>query len=115
MTIYLDHNATTPLLPEVIEGMLPLLREHFGNLSSSHAFGHVAREAVERAQAQVAELDCLPDEVIFTSGGGETASAVLLAMGVDPLEALGAVRLSVGVTTTMDEVDAAGGPRARLA
>jgi len=70
--IYLDHNATTPLLPEAVDAMLPYLREHFGNPSSSHAYGQRAREAVAKARAQVAALiECEDDEVLFTSGGTE--------------------------------------------
>jgi cysteine desulfurase len=70
--IYLDHNATTPLLPEVVEAMLPYLREHFGNPSSGHVYGVRARDAVARARAQVATLlGCEPDEIVFTSGGTE--------------------------------------------
>ena len=70
--IYLDHNATTPLLPEVIEAMLPFLREHFGNPSSIHPYGIRARNAVARAREQVAAgLGCEPDEILFTSGGTE--------------------------------------------
>jgi cysteine desulfurase len=70
--IYLDHNATTPLLPEVVEAMLPYLREHFGNPSSGHVYGTRARSAVARAREQVAELlGCEVDEVLFTSGGTE--------------------------------------------
>ena len=72
MTIYLDHNATTPILPEVVEAMLPYLREHFGNPSSGHVHGARARGGVARAREQVAELlGCDPDEVVFTSGGTE--------------------------------------------
>ena len=70
--IYLDHNATTPVLPEVVESMLPYLREHFGNPSSGHAYGARARSAVARAREQVAALlGCDADEVLFTSGGTE--------------------------------------------
>ncbi|MCY1061188.1 cysteine desulfurase family protein [Nannocystis sp. SCPEA4] len=70
--IYLDHNATTPLLPEVVDAMLPFLRSHFGNPSSGHVFGARAREAVARARGQVAGLlGCDEDEVLFTSGGTE--------------------------------------------
>ena len=70
--IYLDHNATTPLLPEVVDAMLPYLREHFGNPSSSHVYGRRARAAVERARTQVGALiGCAADEVYFTSGGTE--------------------------------------------
>jgi cysteine desulfurase len=50
--IYLDHNASTPPLPEVVDAMLPYLREHFGNPSSAHVFGQRAREAVERARGE---------------------------------------------------------------
>jgi cysteine desulfurase len=70
--IYLDHNATTPVLPEVVDAMLPSLREHFGNPSSGHVYGARARSAVARAREQVAALlGCDADEIIFTSGGTE--------------------------------------------
>ncbi len=76
--IYLDYNATTPLLPEVVEGMLPYLREHFGNPSSTHPYGQIPREAVRQAREQVAGLiGCQPDEVIFTSGGTESNNMVI--------------------------------------
>ncbi len=70
--IYLDHNATTPLLPEVVDAMLPYLTTQFGNPSSSHAWGRRAREAVDRARDQVARLlGCQADEIFFTGGGTE--------------------------------------------
>lgn len=70
--IYLDHNATTPLLPEVVDAMLPYLREQFGNPSSAHVYGERARAAVARAREQVAALlGCDADEIVFTSGGTE--------------------------------------------
>lgn len=70
--IYLDHNATTPLLPEVVDAMLPYLREHFGNPSSSHLYGNRARDAVMIARARVATLiGAADDEILFTSGGTE--------------------------------------------
>ncbi|MCU0681543.1 MAG: cysteine desulfurase [Polyangiaceae bacterium] len=70
--IYLDHNATTPVAPEVVDAMLPLFREGFGNPSSGHVYGQRARRALERARAQVAALlGCEPDEILFTSGGTE--------------------------------------------
>jgi cysteine desulfurase len=71
--IYLDHNATTPVLPEVVDAMLPWLREHFGNPSSNHIYGLRTREAVASAREQVADLiGCLADEIYFTSGGTES-------------------------------------------
>ena len=70
--IYLDYNATTPVLPEVVDAMLPYLREHFGNPSSSHVYGRRAQAAVDRAREQVAGLiGCDASEIIFTSGGTE--------------------------------------------
>jgi cysteine desulfurase len=70
--IYLDYNATTQPLPEVVDSMLPYLREHFGNPSSEHVYGRRAREALARARGQVAALlGCNTDDVIFTSGGTE--------------------------------------------
>jgi len=85
MKLYFDHNATTPVAPEVLEAMLPFLREEYGNASSIHRFGQRARAAVERARAQVAALiDCEPAEVVFTSGGTES----------DNLAVQGAVRAS---------------------
>ncbi len=70
--VYLDHNASTPLLPEALDAMLPYLRGRFGNPSSQHAFGQEARKGVEHAREQVAKLiGAAPDEIIFTSGGTE--------------------------------------------
>ncbi len=70
--VYLDHNATTPVDPEVFEAMRPYLTEHFGNPSSPHFYGVEARKAVEKARNRVAGLlDCEPKEVVFTSGGTE--------------------------------------------
>jgi cysteine desulfurase len=71
--IYLDHNATTPVAPEVLDAMLPYLREHYGNASSDHPFGHRAHQAIDDARAQVASLiGAAPGEIVFTSGGTES-------------------------------------------
>jgi cysteine desulfurase len=79
--IYLDYNATTPIAPEVLEAMLPALREVWGNPSSTHPYGVRAREAVERAREEVAGLvGCEPDEVIFTSGGTESDNAAIVGV-----------------------------------
>ena len=70
--IYLDHNATTPLAGGVLDAMLPYLREQYGNASSRHDLGTIARQAVENAREQVAAaLGVQPVQVIFTSGGTE--------------------------------------------
>ncbi|MGA9543339.1 MAG: cysteine desulfurase family protein [Candidatus Sulfotelmatobacter sp.] len=70
--IYLDNNATTPVLPEVFEAMCPYFGESFGNASSIHHHGQETRAAVERARDSVAALlGCRPSEVVFTSGGTE--------------------------------------------
>ena len=77
--IYLDYAATTPVHPEVRAAMLPYLGEEFGNPSSAHACGVRARQAVERAAAQVAGLiNCRPEEVFFTSGGTESDNLALI-------------------------------------
>ncbi len=76
--IYLDYNATTPLDPAVVEAMLPYLRSHYGNPSSSYVFGKTAHDAVEQARAQVAELlGAQPDEIVFTGGGTEASNHAL--------------------------------------
>ena len=70
--IYLDNNATTPVLPEVLDAMRPYFGEHFGNASSIHRHGQEARAAVERARDSVASLlGCRAAEIVFTSGGTE--------------------------------------------
>jgi cysteine desulfurase len=77
--IYLDYNATTPVLPEVLDAMLPYLRERFGNPSSLHPYGREARNAVEAARSEVALLlGCSPEEIFFTSGGTEANNLAIL-------------------------------------
>jgi cysteine desulfurase len=71
--VYLDHNATTPVEPEVLETMLPFLSAEFGNAASIHSFGQRARAAVETARESVAALiGARPQEIVFTSGGTES-------------------------------------------
>src|SRR5438270_277401 len=71
--VYLDNNATTPVLPEVFEAMRPYYLEQFGNASSIHHYGQHARAAVEKARASVATLlNARPAEIVFTSGGTES-------------------------------------------
>jgi cysteine desulfurase len=79
--VYLDYAATTPIEPAVLKAMMPYLKEKFGNPSSVHSWGREAREAVEKARRQVAQiLDCLPEEVFFT--GTTTTSDNLAIQGV---------------------------------
>jgi cysteine desulfurase len=88
--VYLDHAATTPLHPAVVEAMLPYLRERFGNASSVHAWGREAREAVEAAREQVARLiGAQPDEITFTSGATESDNLAILGVAREQREARG--------------------------
>ncbi len=76
--IYLDNNATTQPLPEVVEAMLPFLRESYANPSSIHPFGQAARFSVECAREQVARLIAArTDEIVFTSGGTESINLAI--------------------------------------
>ncbi|MBT0960135.1 cysteine desulfurase family protein [Denitromonas iodatirespirans] len=76
--VYFDHNATTPLDPQVREAMLPYLGARFGNASSRHEYGRQARAAIDAARAQVAAaVGAHPTEVIFTSGGSEANNLFL--------------------------------------
>jgi len=71
--VYLDHSATTPTDPRVVEAMLPYFSDVYGNTSSAHQFGRRAERAVEKARRTIAEvLNCKPSEIVFTSGGSES-------------------------------------------
>jgi len=79
--VYLDNNATTPVLPEVLEAMRPYFDEHFGNASSIHHHGQETRAAVERARESVAALlGCCASEVVFTSGGTEANNLAIFGL-----------------------------------
>jgi cysteine desulfurase len=78
---YLDNNATTPVLPEVLDAMRPYFTEHFGNASSIHHHGQETRAAVERARESVAQLlHCRPSEIVFTSGGTESDNLAIFGI-----------------------------------
>lgn len=76
--IYADHAATTPLMPEALEVMLPFLKENFGNPSSIHSWARNPREAVREARATIAKcINAEPEEIFFTSGGTESDNWVI--------------------------------------
>ena len=82
--IYLDHNATTPLHPEVLNAMLPVLQDNFGNPSSIHSFGRSARVQLDEAREKVARLiGANSSEIIFTSGGTEANNLALLGVALE--------------------------------
>lgn len=79
--VYLDANATTPVLPQVVEAMRPYWQERFGNASAVHGFGRGARAAVEDAREQLATLlNARPAEIVFTSGGTESDNQALFGL-----------------------------------
>ena len=76
---YFDHNATTPVSPEALGAMLPCWDEMYGNASSIHHFGQMAKQRLEMARRQTAAmLNCSPQEIVFTSGGTESDNLALL-------------------------------------
>jgi cysteine desulfurase len=100
---YFDHNATTPIAPEVLEAMLPVLTEVYGNASSVHRFGQAARHKLDSSRKEVARmLGAEPDEIVFTSGGTEA----------DNLAIFGASAGGHLITTTIEH-PAVMGPVAR--
>ncbi|HEY1262657.1 MAG TPA: cysteine desulfurase family protein, partial [Terriglobales bacterium] len=79
--VYLDNNATTPVLPEILDAMRPWFGERFGNASSIHHHGQEARAAVERARESVAALlSCRASEIVFTSGGTEADNLAITGL-----------------------------------
>lgn len=83
--IYLDNNATTPLLPSAWEAMRPFVTQVYGNPASAHQAGRQARQALENAREQIAALlDAFPDEVVFTSGATEANNLALFGLAGDP-------------------------------
>jgi cysteine desulfurase len=79
---YFDHNATTPVCPEALEAMLPLLTEVYGNASSIHYFGQTARQKLDEARRNIAELvgAAKAEEIVFTSGGTEADNLALFGV-----------------------------------
>jgi cysteine desulfurase len=80
--VYLDHSASTPTDPRVVEAMLPYFTENYGNPSSAHSIGRQAEQAIETARATVANiLNCQPAEIVFTSGGSESDNLAIRGAG----------------------------------
>jgi len=78
MSVYFDHNATSPMRDEIVDAMMPYLREPVANASSLHSAGRLARSAIETARGKLANLlNCSPDTIIFTSGGSEANNLIL--------------------------------------
>lgn len=76
--IYLDHNSTTPLDPRVLEAMMPYFTKIYGNASSTHKFGHTAKEGITKATNQIADLiHCQPNEIVYTSGATESINLAI--------------------------------------
>jgi cysteine desulfurase len=102
--IYLDHNATTPIAPEVLAAMLPYLTEEFGNASSIHAYGQNARGAVEQARSSVAALvGARAADIMFTSGGTESNNhAILGAVGAAPGKAKHVITSAIEHVAVLD-------------
>jgi cysteine desulfurase len=90
MRVYLDNAATTPLAPEVLEAMIPILKNEFGNPSSTHFYGRNSKAAIETARREIAQLiHCQPSEIIFTSGGTEADNMAIFTA----VEELGVQRI----------------------
>ncbi|MGH7675877.1 MAG: cysteine desulfurase family protein [Gemmatimonadales bacterium] len=98
--VYLDHAATTPVRPEVLEAMLPYLgRDAFGNPSSAHRFGRAARAGVEEAKRTIAAaLGIEPNQVVFTSGGTEADNLAVIGAALASRARGGPVRVAVSAT-----------------
>jgi cysteine desulfurase len=108
--VYLDHNATTAVEPEVLDAMLPYLSGEYGNAASIHTFGQKARAAVETAREQVATLiGARPQEIVFTSGGTEADNHAIFGVA-QPFSAVlrdpGGVTASKHLITTAIEHEA---------
>ena len=105
--IYLDHNATTPVHPAVLETMLPYFGAEFGNPSSAHHFGQRARQAIEQAREAVAALiGARSSEIVLTSGGSEADNAAIFGVVGRTLRAQRQPAAPVHLITTAIEHDA---------
>lgn len=111
MPVYLDHNASTPLDPRVLEAMLPYLSGPYANASSLHRYGRAARDGVEQARLQLAALlGCQPQEILWTSGGTEANNLALkgLTQGRAPGRLLYGATEHPSVMEAADSLSSAG-------
>ena len=84
--VYLDNNATTPIHPEVLEAMMPYLKDYFGNPSSIHRFGRSVKVQIDEAREKIAELlNADPTEIIFCSGGSESDNMAVKGVALSNL------------------------------
>jgi len=116
--VYLDHNATTPPRQEVVDAMTRVLRESWGNPSSTHAEGAAARAAVERARTQVADLlGCAVGEVVFTAGATEANNTALLGVlaGRAPTHVVSSAVEHPSVEASLEALEARGWRVSRVA
>jgi cysteine desulfurase len=105
--VYLDHNATTGVEPEVLDAMLPFLTSEYGNAASIHTFGQRARAAVETAREQVAALiGSRPQEIVFTSGGTEADNHAIFGVVRSNLQTQAAAGAAPHVITSVIEHEA---------
>ena len=110
MTIYLDHNASSSLHPEVLDEMLPFLQTTHGNASSLHRSGRFLRSAIETARARVAELvNAQPQQVMFTSGGSEANNTAVKSFLPTPLTMLSSPIEHASMLGPLRQAQAAGG------
>jgi len=104
--IYLDHNATTPVDPAVLDAMLPFFSTEYGNASSIHTFGQRARAAVETSREQVAALlNARPQEIVFTSGGTESDNHAIFGVTLQSFTSLTSLTSSTSphvITSTIE-------------
>jgi len=105
--IYLDHNATTPVEPAVLDAMLPFFSGEFGNASSIHTFGQRARAGVETAREQVAALlNAKPQEIVFTSGGTESDNHAVFGVFSSAAQSLSSAEPAPHIITSSIEHEA---------
>lgn len=112
--IYLDHCATTPCLPEVVDAMRPYMDREFGNPASAHVMGRRARHAIENATQQVASLiGARPEEIVFTSGATEANNiALFCGFAHDERAPAGALLCPIDHKSTLDVGKELKAPRA---